>query len=116
MQAAGQDMPRDRDAVGGEDSGQLPLTDPDRRRDLFCAQAGFGQVLLYIGACGGAVRSRWSRGASGCQRRDQVEHGALVGRQGSTGSSGPAGDSGQCPCVLIVSTAVSGMPMTGPLS
>ena len=48
MQAAGQDVPRDRDAVGGEDPGQLPLTDPDRRRDLFGTEAGFGQMLaLY---------------------------------------------------------------------
>ena len=109
MQAARQDVPRDRGAVSGEDPGQLPLTDPDRRRDLFGAQAGFGQVLLYIGACGGPVRSRWSRGTSGCQRRDQVEHGALIGRQGSTGSSGPGSDSGQCTCVLIVSTGAQRM-------
>ena len=68
VQAAGQDVLRDGDAVGGEDPGQLPLTDPDRRRDLFGAQAGIGQVLLYIGAPGGAVRCRWSRGTSGCQQ------------------------------------------------
>ena len=70
VQAAGQDVSRDGDAVRGEDPGQLPLTDPDRRRDSFGAQAGIGQMLLYIGACGGAVRCRRSCGASGCQHRD----------------------------------------------
>jgi hypothetical protein len=43
-------MPGDGYAVSGEDLRQLPLTDPDRRRASCGAQAGFGQVLLYIQA------------------------------------------------------------------
>ena len=48
VQAAGQDVPWDRGAVGGEDPGQLPLTDPDRRGNLLGAQAGIDPgALLY---------------------------------------------------------------------
>jgi hypothetical protein len=80
----------------------LPVTDPDRRRDLFGTQAGIGKVLLYVRAGGGAVRCRGSHGTSGYEHRDQVEHGALVSRQGPVGPRGPAGDSGQCSRVLVV--------------
>jgi hypothetical protein len=52
-------------AVSGEDPRQLPLTDPDRHRDLYGAEAGLGQVLVYIGACGAAGAQLLGPGTSG---------------------------------------------------
>ena len=67
VQAAGQDVPRDRGAVGGEDPGQLPLTDPDRRRDFCGAQPRVGQdAPLYRSVRRRGARSPEPRRASGC--------------------------------------------------
>ena len=101
LQTAGEDVPGDGAAVGGEEPGELPLADADGGGDLGRAEVRVGQVLLYVGACGGAVGGG-TGGARACRdRRDQVEHGPLVRPQRTLGPGGAAGDPGEGARVLV---------------
>ena len=102
VQAAGQDVPRDGYAIGGEDPGQLPLTDPDGRRDLFGAEAGIRSgAPLY--------RSVRRRGALSLEPRRVPRPAPRSGRARCSRrpARGPLvrvawpGDSGQRPRVLV---------------
>ncbi len=101
-QPAAQDVPGHAHSAGGEDTGQLPLADPYRRRDLGRAEPGVGQVLLDIGAGRGAVGGHRRGGASRGQDGDQVKHRALVGGERLGGSRRRGGNPGQRPGVLAV--------------
>ena len=56
FQAAGQDVPGDGGAVGGENAGELTFAEANRGGDLLCAQVRVGQVLLDVAA----GRGRWA--------------------------------------------------------
>ena len=61
FQAAGQDVPGDGGAVGGENAGELTFAEANRGGDLLCAQVRVGQVLLDVAAGRGPV---WGVGAA----------------------------------------------------
>ena len=70
LQTAGEDVPGDGAAVGGEEPGELPFADADGGGDLGRAEVPVGQVLLYIGACDGAVGGGTGRARAARDRRN----------------------------------------------
>ena len=95
VETAGQDVPGDGRAVGGEDAGELALAEPDRGGDLLRAKAGAGEMLLDITARGGPVGGRRGRVPARRQDGHQVKHRALVGWRGRRRPGRAPGQPGQ---------------------